>query len=157
VRRLTDLGIEVHAQAVLVPGRNDGPHLDHTIEDLAALYPGVSSLCVVPVGLTRWHTPEVRPYTDAEAAATLAQVRSGRRGCAKNSDWVLCIPPMSCYAAGQPVPPIEAYDTLLPALIENGVGMLRLFLDTWLLQQETLAEQSARGRVGSRGRSSHRS
>ncbi len=143
VRRLTDLGIEVHAQAVLVPGRNDGPHLDHTIEDLAALYPGVSSLCVVPVGLTRWHTPEVRPYTDAEAAATLAQVLVWQERLRKELGLGFVYPSDEWYLrAGQPVPPIEAYDTLLPALIENGVGMLRLFLDTWLLQQETLAEQS---------------
>ena len=37
--RLAEIGIEVHTQAVLVPGRNDGRVLDRTIADLAALYP----------------------------------------------------------------------------------------------------------------------
>ncbi len=62
------MGIEVHTQAILVPGRNDGAHLDRTITDLAALYPAVRDVTVVPVGLTRWHAPDLRIYTDAEAA-----------------------------------------------------------------------------------------
>jgi len=42
LRRLVADGIEVHAQIVLCPGINDGPVLDATARDLAALYPGVA-------------------------------------------------------------------------------------------------------------------
>ena len=38
-----------------------------------------------------------------------------------------------------PVPPLEAYDNLLPALVENGVGMTRLFLEGWEMLQADLA------------------
>ncbi len=132
LERLIALGIQVHTQAVLVPGRNDGAHLDRTIADLAALHPGVVDLTVVPVGLTRWHTPPVRPYTDAEAAAVLAQVLD-RQAHLRASLGVGFVYPADEWflRAGVPVPPRKAYDALLPALIENGVGMARLFLDGW--------------------------
>jgi len=37
LRRLADLGIEVHTQIVVLPGLNDGPHLERAIGDLARL------------------------------------------------------------------------------------------------------------------------
>jgi len=139
--RLAELDIEIHTQAVLVPDRNDGAHLDHTIADLSALYPAVADVTVVPVGLTRWHNPDLRPYTDTEAAAVLAQtldwqtrLRAGLGiGFVYPSDeWFL--------RAGLPVPPLANYDGLLPALVENGVGMVRLFLNGWDALQAKLAQ-----------------
>ena len=50
---LASWGIKVHTQVVLTPGWNDGPHLQRTVEDLAARWPTVQSLAVVPVGLTQ--------------------------------------------------------------------------------------------------------
>jgi len=47
-------GIVLHTQTVICPGINDGMHLEKTIDNLAALAPGVASLAVVPVGLTRY-------------------------------------------------------------------------------------------------------
>ncbi|MCU0521771.1 MAG: DUF512 domain-containing protein [Anaerolineae bacterium] len=132
LRRLADLGIEIHTQAVLVPGRNDGAHLVRTITDLAALYPAVRDVTVVPVGLTRWHAPDLRVYEDVEAAAVLdtvlawqARLRSelGVGFVYPSDEWFL--------RARAPLPDITAYDDLLPALIENGVGMARRFLDGW--------------------------
>ncbi|MBN2007602.1 MAG: DUF512 domain-containing protein [Anaerolineae bacterium] len=132
LERLVDLGIEVHTQVVLAPGRNDGAHLECTVGDLAALYPGVAGVTVVPVGLTRGCNPALRPYRDDEAAAVLAQCLEwqaelrevlGTGFIYPSDEWFL--------RAGVPVPPVEAYDGLLPALIENGVGMVRLFLEEW--------------------------
>jgi NifB/MoaA-like Fe-S oxidoreductase len=51
--RLASWGIKVHTQVVLTPGYNDGPHLQRTVDDLAARWPTVQSLAVVPVGLTQ--------------------------------------------------------------------------------------------------------
>src|SRR5216684_3913038 len=48
MRRVLDAGIEIHAQVVLCPEINDGEVLRRTIRDLAALYPRVSSLAIVP-------------------------------------------------------------------------------------------------------------
>ncbi|MGC9356494.1 MAG: DUF512 domain-containing protein [Anaerolineae bacterium] len=132
LEKLAALGIEVHTQAVLVPGRNDGPHLERTVADLAALYPQVRSLSIVPVGLTRWHNPDLRPYTKYEATSVLEQTldlqAELRRDIGKGfvypaDEWFL--------RAGRPVPSPSAYDGLLPHLVENGVGMVSRFVDTW--------------------------
>ncbi len=130
LRELAAMGIELHTQAVLVPGRNDGPHLDRTIADLVALYPTVQDLSVVPVGLTRHHAPDLRVYTDAEAEGVLAQVLQWQSRLREvlgvgfvypSDEWFL--------RAGREVPAVETYDGLLPAMIENGVGMVRRFRD----------------------------
>jgi NifB/MoaA-like Fe-S oxidoreductase len=53
IDRLDSWGIKLHTQVVLTPGWNDGPHLRKTVADLAARWPAVQSLAVVPVGLTQ--------------------------------------------------------------------------------------------------------
>ena len=42
LRRLAGMGIEVHTQIVVVPGLNDGPHLDRSIGDLAESVSGAA-------------------------------------------------------------------------------------------------------------------
>src|SRR5262245_49767227 len=54
IRRLGALGITVHTQIVATPGLNDGAALHQSIRDLAALYPVVQTIAVVPVGLTKY-------------------------------------------------------------------------------------------------------
>jgi len=139
--RLADLDIEIHTQAVLAPGRNDGAHLDRTIMDLAALYPAVADVTVVPVGLTRWHNPAMRFYTDAEAAAVLAQTLDWQTRLRAELATGFVYPSDEWFLrAGVPVPPLADYDGLLPALVENGVGMVRLFLDGWDALRAELAQ-----------------
>ncbi|MDQ7799042.1 MAG: DUF512 domain-containing protein [Candidatus Edwardsbacteria bacterium] len=53
-------GIEMHTQIVLCPGINDGRHLKKTLSDLLKLYPGLKSIAVVPVGLTK-HRQKLYP------------------------------------------------------------------------------------------------
>ena len=129
LRYLLDGGLEAHTQVVLCPGWNDGPHLDRTLDDLWALGPGVLSVSVVPVGLTRYNLDRpVRLLTSDEADRALAQVervrtraRSERgRGWAVAADELFLI-------AGTEVPEAGYYDDF--DLAENGVGTLRRFLD----------------------------
>lgn len=54
IRRLGRAGITVHTQIVACPQVNDGAVLRQSIADLAALYPVVQSISVVPVGLTKF-------------------------------------------------------------------------------------------------------
>lgn len=131
LRRLAELGIEVHTQVVLVPGLNDGPHLARTIADLSALYrEPVASVGVVPIGLTRYHRGPCRTYTPGESRAVLDQVgvwrteNQARWGCRfvyPSDEWYL--------VAGRPVPPRREYDGF--PQVENGVGMVRQLLDEW--------------------------
>src|SRR5690606_23295893 len=53
LRFFHDHGIEMHAQIVLTPGFNDGGALVKTILDLYELHARLSSVTVVPVGITR--------------------------------------------------------------------------------------------------------
>lgn len=54
IKRLGDMGIEVHTQFVVCPGLNDGEVLRESIEALAALHPVVQTIAAVPVGLTKF-------------------------------------------------------------------------------------------------------
>ena len=139
--RLAEMEIEIHTQAVLVPGRNDGAALNRTIVDLAALYPAVADLTIVPVGLTRWHHPDLRFYTDAEATVVLEQALGWQARLRAELGLGFVYPSDEWFLrAGVPVPPVDAYDDVLPALVENGVGMVRLFLDGWDALHDALAK-----------------
>lgn len=136
LRWLADRGIEMHTQLVVVPEFNDGPWLERSINELAGLWPAVQSVSVVPVGLTKQHKYGMRIHTAAEAAATLAYVEGlqaqfqSRLGCRfayPTDEWYL--------VTGRDVPPADAYDD--QELQENGLGMVRYFLDEW---QEVQAE-----------------
>ncbi len=63
IQRLGNMGISVHAQVVALPELNDGPALHQSIRELAALYPVVQSIAVVPVGLTRYRFEGKRPQS----------------------------------------------------------------------------------------------
>ena len=137
LRRLGDLGIHVHTQVVLVPGLNDGLNVERTLRDLAALYPMVESVAVVPVGLTRFHRGGCRTYRPGEAKALLAQVAPLQREFRQRwgvgfmylaDEWYLL--------AKESVPPTASYDGF-PQL-ENGVGLVREFLDDWEIFRQSL-------------------
>src|SRR5262245_46972322 len=63
IRRFGELGIDVHTQIVALPGINDGAVLHESIRQLAALYPIVQTIAVVPVGLTKYRFDGKRPQT----------------------------------------------------------------------------------------------
>ena len=72
LRALLDHGIEVHGQVVVCPGINDGAVLDDTLAGVLDRYPELASLCVVPLGVSRYNTePRMRAHTVAEAAAVV--------------------------------------------------------------------------------------
>src|SRR5439155_16014052 len=87
LERLINAGIEIHAQVVLCPEINDGEILRRTIFDLADYFPSVSSVAIVPLGLTRFNnderltavTPEFCKQT-IKAAAVIQQELQKRLG-----------------------------------------------------------------------------
>src|SRR4029453_16368434 len=75
LRALLDHGVEGHGQVVVCPGVNDGALLDDTLAGVLDRYPELASLCVVPLGLSRFNTEaRMRPHTRAEAAAVVDAV-----------------------------------------------------------------------------------
>ncbi len=119
----------VHAQIVLVPGYNDGAELDRTLGDLATLVPGVRSIAVVPVGLTRFTRDEtLRTWRPDEAADVLAQLAPWRARFLASEGRPTVMPSDEWYLlAGVDPPPAETYDGF--PQIENGVGLVRQLLD----------------------------
>ncbi len=63
IRRFGRLGIEVHTQIVALPGINDDAMLHQSVRELAALYPIVQTIAVVPVGLTKYRYEGKRPQS----------------------------------------------------------------------------------------------
>jgi putative radical SAM enzyme (TIGR03279 family) len=139
LRWLAKRGIELHTQLVITPGLNDGPWMERSIRDLAELYPAVRSVCVVPVGLTKHHKYGRRAHTPAEAAEVLDALaprqdefvqRFGVRLVYPTDEWFL--------VTGRTVPPRKYYDGL--ALEENGLGIVRAFLDDWKKVRREIAD-----------------
>lgn len=129
---LAAAGIEVHTQAVLCPGINDGSELVRTVEDLARLWPWVKSLAVAPVGLTRFRQGKyvLRPFTSREARTLVDWVQEKQAGFQSNFDYPFLFASDEFYLlAGEAFPPEERYADFPQT--ENGVGLARLFQDQW--------------------------
>jgi len=130
LQRLGDLGIQLHTQVVLMPGLNDGPALAQTVADLATLHPAVQSIAIVPVGLTRYHRYNLRPYRPDEAEPILDPITVWQREYRSQHGLNLVYASDEWYLlAGHEVPSADEYDGF-PQL-ENGVGLTRVFLDEW--------------------------
>lgn len=127
MRRFAEAGIIMNCQIVSCPGINDGPELMRSMEDLAGLYPGVNSVSVVPVGLTRHREGlcSLRPYTRAEAAAVVDMVEEYGKTCMERFGTTLFWCSDEFYLQGElPLPEDAFYEAYTQ--LENGVGMLRL-------------------------------
>jgi len=125
-------GIKIHAQIVLCPGLNDGPALERTVRDLASLWPAVQSIAIVPVGLTRFYTGlrPLRAPDKTEMRRLVEQVTVWQNSFKGLYGTPLVYAGDECYLlGGLPVPARELYGDF-PQL-ENGVGLVRLFLDEW--------------------------
>jgi putative radical SAM enzyme (TIGR03279 family) len=139
IQRLGSMHITCHTQLVLCPPINDGPHLDRSIRDLAALRPIVESISVVPVGLTKYNNmiktgdlPPLRHYTPEEAEAIIEQVEVHQRHFeAENPDDYpfVYLSDEWYYLTGRNFPPAKHYGSY--AQIENGVGMTRYLIEQW--------------------------
>jgi putative radical SAM enzyme (TIGR03279 family) len=127
LRALLDHGVEVHGQVVVCPGVNDGAVLDDTLAGVLDRFPELASVCVVPLGVSRFNTEaRMRPHTTAEAAAVVDAVHDwqdvyeavlGRRLVFAGDEYYLL--------AERPFPPAAHYGDF--AMHEDGIGMARAF------------------------------
>ncbi|MBM3463948.1 MAG: DUF512 domain-containing protein [Armatimonadetes bacterium] len=129
MKRLAKWGIEMHTQIVVQPGLNDGEELDRSIREIAAFYPDVLTLSVVPVGLTKWRDScnPVYPVTREMALETIAHVKGYQRMFEEDLGFPFVYLSDEYYLlAGHPFPPHAHYGDY-PQL-ENGVGLCRLLI-----------------------------
>ena len=95
-----------------------------------ATWPTVRSVSVVPVGITRHHKYGERPNTPAEMNVVLDSVRSWQKEYRRKLGVRFAYPTDEWYlVTGRPIPTHAHYDGL--HLEENGLGMVRGFLDDW--------------------------
>ncbi len=133
MRRFSDAGIVMNCQIVVCPDVNDGEKLFRTLKDLSGLFPGVHSVSVVPVGLTKHREglPVLKPVGKTEAAAILDIVDSFGDASLKltGSRFAFCADEFYLRAE-RPLPSYEYYEDF--PQFENGVGMLRSFASEFL-------------------------
>lgn len=139
INRLLEAGIQIHTQIVCCPGYNDGEVLKRTFADLYALHPGVLTMAVVPVGLTkhREHLHPMRTFTPQEAAEIVDAVSGWQKQCREETGKSFVYLGDEFYLlAGKELPSSEYYDGF-PQL-ENGIGLTRNFLNEWEATLKTL-------------------
>lgn len=129
MRRFAESGIEMNCQIVCCPGLNDGEALSRTMRDLAAMYPGVHSVSVVPVGLTKHREGlyPLTPFTAEHAAETLDLVTAFGDECLEKYGSRIFFCGDELYIkAGRELPEDGFYEEYTQ--LDNGVGMLRLLM-----------------------------
>jgi putative radical SAM enzyme (TIGR03279 family) len=130
MERLARGGIRMHAQIVLCPDWNDGPHLERSVRDLAGLYPAVATTAVVPVGLTRHRErlPRLRTTTPEEARALVRTIEGWQRELRDRLGSRFVFAADELYLqGGVPLPRARAYEGF--PVVEDGIGLVRRFVD----------------------------
>ncbi len=156
ILRLIDGGITLHTQVVLLPGWNDGEHLDKTLRDLAAYYPDVASLGIVPVGLTdhRKTLTKLVGFDTEGAARALEQVETFQADFhAEHGSRFVYMADEFYLLSGRAFPSQEEYEDF--PLLDNGIGMGREFVETvkteaarWQIPQSEYRVGILTGRLG---------
>ena len=126
LERLAKAGIRLCGQIVLCRGINDGAELDRSMRELARLAPHMSSVSIVPAGLTRYREGlyPLTPFTPEECRAVIDQVNRFGDACQRELGYrMFCVADEFYLKAGLPLPEEDYYGDY--EQIENGVGMLR--------------------------------
>jgi putative radical SAM enzyme (TIGR03279 family) len=139
IKRLAKGRIEIHTQIVLCPGINDGTYLEKSVRDLSAFYPYVKSLALVPVGLTKFRNrlPKIKPVNKTYSKKIIELVGDWQKYFRKKWDCGFVYAADEFFTKAElDFPNKSYYDEFYQ--IENGVGMMRQFLDDFMSQERFL-------------------
>jgi len=128
IKRLIDGGITVNSQIVLVRGVNDEKELDRTLGDLAALYPGLNSISVVPVGITKHREglSKLKPFDSESSREVIEQVEAWQRKLlSRYGSRIVYLADEFYIMGGLEIPDYCVYEDF--PQIENGVGLIAMF------------------------------
>ena len=128
--QLAENGIKLNCQIVCCPGLNDGDELRRSLTDLGTLMPNITSMAVVPVGVTKFRQglyPLVG-FDKKGAGETIDIIEEFQQIFLKKFGTRTVFPSDEFYLiAERELPPMEAYEDF--SQYENGVGMLRSLID----------------------------
>ena len=121
--------VEMNGQIVCCKGVNDGKELERTMDDLSKYLPFMRSVSVVPAGITKYRDNlyPLELFTKEEAGEIIDMIESrqkkyyeeyGLHFMHASDEWYI--------TAGRDFPEEERYDGYIQ--LENGVGMMRLFI-----------------------------
>lgn len=130
LKQLTDNNIKLNCQIVLCPKLNDGDELIRTLTDLSNMMPNISSIAVVPVGLSKYRDGlyPLIPFNKNSASEAIDIIEKfqakfldefGSRTVFPSDEFFLI--------AERELPDINYYEDF--SQYENGVGMLRSIID----------------------------
>ncbi|MFH2048884.1 MAG: DUF512 domain-containing protein [bacterium] len=148
LKHLGDNGIEMHTQVVLVPGLNDGPYMEKSINDLVALHPRVRTLAVVPVGLTKYREKltKLRNYTKEESIEIVDYIEKRQKEFLKEKGTRFVWPADEFYVmADSEFPGQSEYEEM--DQIENGIGLARELITQFNRKKRHLNNISSNKRV----------
>jgi putative radical SAM enzyme (TIGR03279 family) len=131
MKKLHEARIEMKCQIVLIPGVNDGEHLERTLDDLAKFHPWVVSVAIVPVGITkhREHLPKLEIFDKAKTLEVFELMDKKQEEFLEKLGTKFAFLSDEFYVVGErEILPEEDYEGF--PQIENGVGMLRNFITT---------------------------
>ncbi len=122
--------VEMNGQIVCCKNVNDGEELKRSIEDLSKYLPFMKSVSVVPAGITKYREGlyPIEPFTKEECEQIIDLIESyqdkfykqyGLHFIHASDEWYI--------NAEREFPEEERYDNYIQ--LENGVGMMRLFIN----------------------------
>ena len=127
---LYEAEIPMNGQIVLCKNVNDKEELERSIRDLSRYAPCMASVSVVPVGLSKFREGlyPLEPFTKEDAEVNLDIIEKWQKIIYEKHGIHFVHASDELYMlAGRPLPEEERYDGYIQ--LENGVGMMRLFIN----------------------------
>lgn len=126
IRQLAENGIKLNCQVVCCPGLNDGAALRRTLTDLGELMPNITSMAVVPVGVTKYREGlyPLSTFTKEAAGETIDLIGEFQAVFLEKFGTRTVFPSDEFFVmAEREIPDMDYYEDF--PQYENGVGMLR--------------------------------
>ena len=139
--QMAKAGIQLNCQIVLCPGLNDGAELERTLKDLGQMLPNLTSVAVVPVGLSKFRENlyPLTSFTKETAGQAIDLIENYQLKFLKSFHTRVVFPSDEFFLIAERDLPNADYYEDYPQY-ENGVGMLRSLADEFysaLADEET--------------------
>lgn len=133
LKQMTDSGIKLNCQIVLCPELNDGAELERSLTDLGNMMPNISSIAVVPVGLSKFRDGlfPLKTFNKKTAGDALDIISRFQNEFLEKYGTRLVFPSDEFFLiAERKIPASDYYEDF--SQYENGVGMLRSIDDEFM-------------------------